>query len=60
MLIHDVALIFEGGAMRNAYTAPVVDALLRNDLIFTHAYGIERGREQCERELPAWRKWLLG
>lgn len=43
MFYEDVALIFEGGGMRNAYTAAVVKALLDNDIIFPKAYGISAG-----------------
>lgn len=43
MLYEDVALIIEGGGMRNAYTAAVVEALLRNDIVFPKAYGISAG-----------------
>lgn len=43
MLYDDVALIFEGGGMRNAYTSAVVEALLQNDIIFPKAYGISAG-----------------
>lgn len=43
MLYEDVALIFEGGGMRNAYTAAVVETLLDNNIIFPKAYGISAG-----------------
>lgn len=43
MFVSDTALIFEGGAMRNAYTAAVVDALVRSDIVFPKAYGISAG-----------------
>lgn len=39
----DVALIFEGGAMRAAYTAAVVEALIRAGISFPKAYGISAG-----------------
>lgn len=39
----DVALIFEGGAMRGAYTAAVVKALVDNKMVFPKAYGISAG-----------------
>ena len=39
----DVALIFEGGGMRNSYTAPVVVELLKRNLNFGKVYGISAG-----------------
>ena len=39
----DVALIFEGGAMRAAYTAAVVEALISAGINFPKAYGISAG-----------------
>lgn len=39
----DVALIFEGGGMRNSYTAPVVVELLARNLNFGKVYGISAG-----------------
>lgn len=39
----DVALIFEGGAMRAAYTAAVVEALLSAGINLPKAYGISAG-----------------
>ena len=39
----DVALIFEGGGMRNSYTAPVVVELLARNLNFGRVYGISAG-----------------
>lgn len=41
--VEDVALIFEGGAMRNAYTASVVEALVQEGIVFPKAYGISAG-----------------
>lgn len=43
MLADDTALIFEGGAMRNAYTAAVVTVLVREGITFPKAYGISAG-----------------
>ena len=42
-LVGDVALIFEGGAMRNAYTAAVVATLVEQGIVFPKAYGISAG-----------------
>ena len=39
----DVALIFEGGGMRNSYTAPMVVELLARNLNFGGVYGISAG-----------------
>lgn len=39
----DVALIFEGGGMRNSYTAPMVVELLARNLNFGKVYGISAG-----------------
>ena len=39
----DVALIFEGGGMRNSYTAPMVVELLARNLNFGCVYGISAG-----------------
>ncbi len=41
----DVALIFEGGGMRNAYTAGVLEVLLEEGLNFPKAYGVSAGAE---------------
>ncbi len=38
-----VALIFEGGGARNAYTAAVMSTLLQADINFPKAYGISAG-----------------
>lgn len=40
-----VALIFEGGGMRNAYTAGVLTVLLRENLNFPKVYGVSAGAE---------------
>lgn len=39
----DVALIFEGGGMRNSYTAPMVVELLAHNVNFGRVYGISAG-----------------
>lgn len=39
----DVALIFEGGGMRNSYTSGFVQMLLERNLNFGHVYGISAG-----------------
>lgn len=39
----DVALIFEGGGMRNSYTAPMVIELLEHNVNFGKVYGISAG-----------------
>ena len=39
----DVALIFEGGGMRNSYTAGMVVELLARNLTFGRVYGISAG-----------------
>lgn len=39
----DVALIFEGGGMRNSYTAGMVQLLLVRNMNFGHVYGISAG-----------------
>ncbi|AZQ75949.1 patatin family protein [Flaviflexus ciconiae] len=41
--VFDTALIFEGGAMRASYTAPVVNVLLKNDIYFDWTAGISAG-----------------
>ena len=38
--INDVALVFEGGGMRNAYTAAVVSEFVEQGLFFDHVSGI--------------------
>lgn len=41
--LNDTALIFEGGAMRNAYTAAVVKTLVEEDIVFPKVYGTSAG-----------------
>ena len=44
--IDDVALIFEGGGMRGAFSAGIVNALLENELYFNYVAGISAGTSQ--------------
>ncbi len=41
--IFDTALIFEGGGLRNSYTAAVVCTLLEEELYFDNVYGVSAG-----------------
>lgn len=41
--VKDVALIFEGGGMRNSYSSAVVVALLENEIHFDAVYGVSAG-----------------
>lgn len=41
--IDDVAVVFEGGGMRNAYTAGVVTMLLNEGIFFPHVSGVSAG-----------------
>ncbi|WP_253953886.1 patatin family protein [Schaalia sp. 19OD2882] len=41
--VDDVALVFEGGGMRGAYTAAVLTALLAEGIHFPHVSGISAG-----------------
>ena len=41
--MYSAGLIFEGGGMRGAYTAGVIDALIDNKLEFTSCYGVSSG-----------------
>lgn len=41
--IHDVALIFEGGGMRNSYSAGALTVMLENGLFFDDVYGLSAG-----------------
>ncbi|MCD8316743.1 MAG: patatin family protein [Eggerthellaceae bacterium] len=52
-----VALIFEGGAMRNSYTAAVVTTLLQNNINFPIAYGISAGASHAVNYVARdWKK----
>ena len=42
-MLYDAGLIFEGGGMRGAYTAGVIDALIEEDIEFTTIYGVSSG-----------------
>ena len=42
-MLYDAGLIFEGGGMRGAYTAGVIDALIEEDIEFTNVYGVSSG-----------------
>ncbi len=42
-MLYQAGLIFEGGGMRGAYTAGIIDALLENDMEFTYCYGVSSG-----------------
>ena len=44
--INDVALIFEGGGMRGAFSAGIVNILLENELYFNYVAGISAGTSQ--------------
>lgn len=52
----DVALIFEGGGMRNSYTAGMVQVLLERNLNFGRVYGISAGSSHTvnylSRDIP--------
>ncbi|MEZ7897773.1 MAG: patatin family protein [Flaviflexus sp.] len=41
--VFDTALIFEGGGMRAAYTAPTISVLLKNNIYFDWVAGISAG-----------------
>ncbi len=41
--VHDTALIFEGGGMRDAYTAPAVVALLESEIFVDYVAGVSAG-----------------
>lgn len=43
MSLFDAGLIFEGGGMRGAYTAGVIDAFIEADINFTKVYGVSSG-----------------
>lgn len=42
-MVYPAGIIFEGGGMREAYTAGVIDALIENDIICEKCYGISSG-----------------
>ncbi|HKM42099.1 MAG TPA: patatin family protein [Methanocorpusculum sp.] len=41
--MYSAGLIFEGGGMRGAYTAGVIDAFIDNKMEFTSCYGVSSG-----------------
>ena len=41
--VRDVALIFEGGGMRNSYSAGALTVMLENGLFFNDVYGLSAG-----------------
>ena len=41
--VHDVALIFEGGGMRNSYSAGALAVMLETGLFFDDVYGLSAG-----------------
>ena len=42
--VRDVALIFEGGGMRNSYSAGAIGVMLEQGLFFDDVYGLSAGR----------------
>jgi len=42
-MLYDAGVIFEGGGMRGAYTAGVIDAFIENDVEFATVYGVSSG-----------------
>ena len=55
--VPDVALVFEGGGMRAAYTSAVVVALVEAGLVFPFVAGISAGASNTVNYLTgdAWR-----
>lgn len=43
--VHGVALIFEGGGMRNSYSAGALCVMLENGLFFDDVYGLSAGSQ---------------
>lgn len=41
--VHGVALVFEGGGMRNSYSAGALSVMLENGLFFDDVYGLSAG-----------------
>ena len=39
-MLYKAGIIFEGGGMRGAYTAGIIDALLEHDINFEYCYGV--------------------
>ncbi|HJJ54607.1 MAG TPA: patatin family protein [Methanocorpusculum sp.] len=42
-MLYDAGVIFEGGGMRGAYSAGVIDAFIENDVDFADIYGVSSG-----------------
>jgi len=42
-MFYNAGIIFEGGGMRGAYTAGIIDALLEHDINFAYCYGVSSG-----------------
>ena len=42
-MFYNAGIIFEGGGMRGAYTAGIIDALLEHDINFEYCYGVSSG-----------------
>ena len=42
-MVHDVALVFEGGGMRNSYSAGAISVMLEQGLFFDDVYGLSAG-----------------
>lgn len=42
-MLYDAAVIFEGGGMRGAYTAGVIDAFIEHDVEYSVIYGVSSG-----------------
>ena len=42
-MLYKAGIIFEGGGMRGAYTAGIIDALLEHDINFEYCYGVSSG-----------------
>lgn len=56
MIAEDVALVIEGGGMRNAYTAACIDQLLAHDIHFGWVGGISAGASHTVNFLSGDRK----
>ena len=58
--VPDVALVFEGGGMRAAYTSAVVVALVEAGLVFPFVAGISAGASNTVNYLTgdAWRDYV--
>lgn len=54
--VDDVALIFEGGGMRAAYTSAAVVALIENGVHFNNVYGVSAGASNAVNYV-SWDPW---